>query len=130
MADPQATKENTEILKAKTDAKIFPVWQMTDSLEELQKIVNNEPEMIEIGGAVPFLSNRIEYVRKVLKQVFSYDSTAYINARKSEKQRQVYLEDGTRVPAPRDMTTLEIIRQNLCYLIGLENTKNQLEWNW
>ncbi len=112
IGDPQQTKWNYEILKSKTDANIFPVWQMTDSLDELQKLVDEEPEMIGFGGSIQFLSNRLDKVRSVLQGLFkrfenvnfhllgvanelllefpcfSADSTAYINARKSAKQRQ------------------------------------------
>lgn len=149
IGDPVQTKENERLLRTLTDAKIFPVWQFTDDrLDELEGMVDGEPEMIGIGGTVPFLSNRVGKVRAVLNTVFhrfpdinfhllgianelllefpcfSSDSTAFLNARKSEDQRKVYEADGTRITAPKEMTTLEIIQQNLRFLINLENEKN------
>ncbi|MFD5853779.1 hypothetical protein ACFWGC_26965 [Cytobacillus pseudoceanisediminis] len=148
IGDPVQTKENERLLRILTDAKIFPVWQFTDRLDELKSLVDGEPEMIGIGGTVPFLSNRVGKVRAMLNTVFhrfpdmnfhllgianelllefpcfSSDSTAFLNARKSEDQRKVYEADGTRIAAPKEMTTLEIIQQNLRFLINLENEKN------
>lgn len=148
IGDPQQTKENHQRLIEKTDAKIHPVWQITDSLEELQQLVDKEYEMIAIGGMVPFLSKRLNKVRTTLNKVYdkfptvnfhflgvanellleypcySSDSTAFLNARKSEQQRKVYLDDGTRVTASDDMSTLEIIKQNLSFLMGLESITN------
>lgn len=145
IGDPEKTRENEQRLKNLTDAKIFSVWQFTDSLDELQRLVEEEPEMIGIGGMVPYLMNRMDQVRTVLKRIFSKfstvnfhllgianelllefpcfssDSTSFLNARKSEKQRQVYLEEGTRIPALREMSTLDIIKQNLRFLLSLEN---------
>ena len=96
--------------------------------------------MLAIGGLVPYLSNRKHFVRKILDNVFSRfpnvpfhllgfanemiveypcfssDSTAYLNARKSRKQRKIYLENGIRIDAPESMTTDEIIKQNLQFL--------------
>jgi hypothetical protein len=100
-----------------------------------------------IGGMVPYLSNRQSYLESRLKEVikrfptinmhflgvanelligyqaFSSDSTAYINARKSRKQRKLYLSNGIRIDAPESMSTDEIISQNLEFLISLESLK-------
>lgn len=145
VGDPQKTKENYELLKKRTDAKVYPVWQFTDTLNELEQMVNEEHEVIGIGGMVLYLSKRIEKVRAALQEVFkrystvnfhflgianellfefpcfSSDGTAFLNARKSKRQRQVYLEDGSRVSAPEGMSTLEIIQQNLRFLMRLED---------
>ncbi|MEQ2529153.1 hypothetical protein WMO40_20990 [Bacillaceae bacterium CLA-AA-H227] len=144
VGDPKKTKENYQLLKQQTNATIYPVWQFTDSLEELRQLVDEEHEFIAIGGAVPYLSNRIEKVRAVLEEVyrifptvnfhflgvanelllefpcFSADGTAFINARRN-KTKKIYLEDGTRIPASAEMTTLEVIQQNLRFLMGLES---------
>lgn len=53
---------------------------------------------------------------------FSSDSTAFLNARNSEKQRKVYLDNGYRIDAPKEMSTLEIIKQNLAFLFSLERS--------
>ncbi|EAR66227.1 hypothetical protein B14911_10847 [Bacillus sp. NRRL B-14911] len=145
IGDPVQTKMNYERLIKLSNAKIYPVWQITDSLDELQRLIDEEPEMIGIGGIVPFLGNRLDQVKIMLRKVFdcfptvnfhllgvanefllefpcfSSDSTAFINARKSKKQRKIYLQDGTRIGAPTHMSTLEIIKQNLSYLISLED---------
>src|SRR5690606_27102812 len=121
VGDPVKTKEYYYKLKRLTKGKIFPIWQCTDSLDELDRLVSEEHEMIGIGGLVPYLSNRQNYVRDILDKVFSKfpnvpfhllgfanemvcqypcfssDSTAYLNARKSKKQRKVYLDNGYRV---------------------------------
>ncbi|MFC0273628.1 hypothetical protein ACFFIX_19740 [Metabacillus herbersteinensis] len=145
IGDPIKTKENYKKLSALTNANIFPVWQFTDSISELDKLVKEEHELICVGGTVPYLSNRKEIVRNVLDKIFSLfpttnfhflgganemlvdfpwfstDTTAYLNARKSSKQRKVYLENGHRVDAPEDLSVEDIIKQNLSFLIELEN---------
>jgi hypothetical protein len=148
IGDPIATRRNYKRLKELTNANIFPVWQITDSLEELDRLVAEEPEMIGLGGAVPFLSSRKHIVRDILEKVtkrhpnvpfhglgisdelllefnlFSADSTAFLNARKWMDGRKVYLPNGVRVNAPDDMSTLDIIKQNLRHLIGLERIES------
>lgn len=149
IGDPKQTRENFKILKSRLPhAKIYPIWQFTDSLEELDKLVNSEEmyDVIGIGGMVPFLSTRKHMVREKLDIIFerfphvnfhflgganemlieypffSSDSTAFLNARKSEKQRKVYLDNGYRIDAPKEMSTLEIIKQNLAFLFSLERS--------
>jgi len=56
--------------------------------------------------------------------VFSSDSTAYLNARKYRDGHKIYLSDGRRIKAPDEMSTLDIIKQNLQFLIGLENVED------
>ncbi|USK62303.1 hypothetical protein [Peribacillus asahii] len=151
IGDGKATKENYQKLKALTDAHIIPVWQFTDSLEELDHLVPEEHKIIAIGGLIPFVSNRKHIIRAVLDQVvakhpkqcfhllgianellleygvFSSDSTAFLNARKYEDGRKVYLSNGKRIKAHESMSTNEIIRKNLQFLVSLENetTQNQ-----
>ncbi|MEK3992789.1 hypothetical protein [Robertmurraya sp. FSL R5-0851] len=144
IGNPQKTRENYKKLKELTDAHIYPVWQITDTLEELDRIVEKEPEMVAIGGCVPFLSSRKDFVRDKLKVItkrhpnvcfhglgianemlldfgiFSADSTAYLNARKWS-DRKVYLPTGERIEAPVEMSTMEIIAHNIKFLLGLEN---------
>jgi hypothetical protein len=146
--DGVQTKKNFNYLRKNCpNAKLFPVWQVTDSIEELEELVQRvEPhEVIGIGGLVPFLSNRQEKVRKILHQVFerhpeenfhflgganrmlkefqwfSSDSTAFLNSRKSTEQRKVYTAHGIRVAAPEELTTEQIIKQNLSFLVKLES---------
>jgi len=150
VGDPTRTKINYKKLKQLTNAKIYPVWQFTDSMDELDRLVEEEHEMIAVGGLVPYISNRKSIIRDVMNNVkrqhpsinfhglgvadellneyfFSADSTAFLNARKYSEGRKVYLPGGERVTAPGAMTTLEIIKQNLMYLTGLEEvTESQL----
>lgn len=154
IGDPIATKKNYRRLKELTDANIYPVWQITDTLEELDQLVKEEPEMIGLGGAVPFLSTRKHIVREILDkvtkrhptvafhglgiadellqefQLFSADSTAFLNARKWKDGRKVYLPNGERAKAPSDMSIMDIIKQNLRHLIGLESLEaSQITFN-
>ncbi|MEI2357865.1 hypothetical protein [Mesobacillus zeae] len=142
------TRSNYNKLKSLVpEATVYPVWQFTDSLKELETLVQEEHELICIGGLVPFISNRKPFIRKVLDKVFtkfpeqpfhalgigdellleygffSSDSTAYLNAQKYKKGRKIYLNNGMRVPAPDKMSTEEIISQNLRFLLGLEERK-------
>jgi hypothetical protein len=147
VGDATKTRENYQKLKELTNGKIYPVWQITDSIAELEKLVEEEHEMYCIGGMVPFLSNRQSFLESRLDEVvrrfptinmhllgvanellleyraFSSDSTAYINARKSQNQRKLYLSNGLRIDAPESMSTDEIISQNLEFLISLETLK-------
>lgn len=148
IGDPVQTKKNYKRLKELTDAKIYPVWQFTDSLDELDRLVQEEHEMIGLGGLVPLLKSQKHVIREVLDKVierypavnfhalgisdellqeyriFSADSTSFLNARKYKDGRKIYLPNGERVTAPEDMTTLEIIKQNLSYLIGVEQIRD------
>lgn len=146
--NPIHTKQNFNyLMKHCPNAKLFPVWQVTDTIEELEELVNREIpyDVIGIGGLVPFLSNRQEKVRKILNEIFerfpeanlhflgganrmlkeydwfSSDSTAFLNCRKSPNQRKVYDDQGVRSAAPKEFTTEQIINQNLSYLVNLEN---------
>ncbi|MCU1808252.1 hypothetical protein NVV31_23050 [Cytobacillus firmus] len=149
IGDPEQTKVNYERLKELTDANIFPVWQITDSLEGLNQLVKEEPEMIGLGGCVPFLSSRKHIVRDILDQVtkrypnvcfhglglademllefnlFSADSTSFLNARKWEGGDKIYLSNGERINAPESMSTIDIIKQNIQFLLGLEEIKSR-----
>lgn len=151
VGDPIATKHNYLKLKSLTDAYIIPVWQFTDSLSELEKLVKEEHGVIAIGGMVPFLSSRKHIIRKVLDKVFlqfptqcfhalgvadellleykffSADSTAFLNARKYQEGRKLYVSTGERVPAPIEMKTEDIIKQNIKFLRELENVSNRNE---
>lgn len=146
VGNPIKTQENYRKLKELAPkATIFPVWQFTDSIKELENLVNQEHEVICIGGMVPYLSSRKPFIRQVLDKVFAHfpeqnfhalgladellmeysffssDSTAYLNARKYEEGRKVYLQNGERVDAPKEMTTKDIIIQNIKFLLSLEN---------
>ena len=145
IGNPTKTRDNFSKLKKLTDAKIYPVWQFTDSLEELDRLVLEEHEMYGIGGMVPFISTRKHIIKEVLDKVmkrhptvnfhalgiadellvnynifFSADSTAFLNARKWADGRKVYISNGERIDAPEAMSTIDIIKQNITYLIGLE----------
>ncbi|MFT9494379.1 MULTISPECIES: hypothetical protein [Bacillota] len=145
VGNPEKTKNNyRKLVRLAPAATIYPVWQCTDSVEELNRLVSEEHEMIGIGGLVPFLSKRKPFVREILAKVttrhpnvnwhalgvadellmdygiFSADSTAFLNARKYAEGRRIYLPSGERVKVPNEMDTIEIIKQNLLFLIGLE----------
>ncbi|KZE67981.1 hypothetical protein AWM68_17570 [Fictibacillus phosphorivorans] len=148
IGNAEKTRENYTKLKALTDAKIYPVWQCTDSLGELDTIVREEHEIVFIGGLVPYVSKRKDFIRDVLNRVtnrypnvnfhllgiadellidygiFSADSTAFLNARKYDDGRKVYIPNGERVEAPEHMSTVGIIKQNLMFLSGLEGCIN------
>ncbi|MCS0824661.1 hypothetical protein NX029_11830 [Cytobacillus firmus] len=149
IGDPEQTKVNYKRLKELTDANIFPVWQITDSLEAMDQLVEEEPEIIGLGGCVPFLSSRKHIVRDILDQVtkrhpnvcfhglgiademllefnlFSADSTSFLNARKWEGGNKIYLSNGERINAPESMSTIDIIKQNIQFLLGLEEIKSR-----
>lgn len=144
--EPEQTRENFKKLKERIPtANIYPVWQFTDSFEELEKLAEQDYDLIGIGGMVPYLSNRKGLVQRKLDKIFqkfpyvnfhflgganemlvnypffTADSSAFLNARKSEDQRQIYLSNGYRIEAPDEMTTEEIMEQNLSFLFSLES---------
>ncbi|RTR26600.1 hypothetical protein EKG37_21260 [Robertmurraya yapensis] len=153
VGDPVETKRNYQRLKELAPkATIYPVWQFSDSLEALEELVNEEHELISIGGLVPYLSTRQEVVRKKFKAIFSRfgektnfhflgggnellldfnlfssDTTCYLNARKSIKQKKFYLENGERVDAPMEMSVMDVIRQNIRFLASLEKRYEPLQ---
>lgn len=143
--DPQATRENYKRLKDLVpNANIYPVWQIEDSIASLEELSQQDHEIIAIGGVVPYLSTRFEVVRRKFREVFSRfpninfhflgganelllefeffssDTTAFLNSRKSERKRKVYKGHGERIDAPKEMSVMEIIRQNISYLTSLE----------
>jgi hypothetical protein len=145
IGDPKRTKENYKKLKLLTNSDIIPVWQVTDTYEELQKLTEESPSLISIGGCVPMLlSNQKEKVRTILEKVFqicknvpvhglgiandllyqfpffSTDSIAWVNARKNGTKK-LYLDNGEKIDAPDTMSVLDILRQNIGYLAGLED---------
>lgn len=152
IGDPHATKKNFKRLKELVPhANLFPVWQFEDSLESLEELIQEEYEMYGLGGTIPYLSTRKEVVKKKFEAIFSRfsfcnfhflgganeflldfpfyssDTTAYLNARKSERQRKVYLEHGERVDAPEKMGVMEVIRQNIRFLALLESRFEPLQ---
>lgn len=152
VGDPLTTKENFEKLKRLTPgATVYPVWQFTDSLEQLELIAQQEPELVGIGGMVPYLTTRKNIVKKRLEEIFrrfpylnfhflgganellldfpffSSDTTAYLNSRKSERQRKIYLENGERIDAPGNMQIEDIIKQNINFLFKLERRYRPLQ---
>lgn len=145
IGNPKRTRENYQKLKSLTgNANIIPVWQVSDTLEELEKLVNEEHEVIAIGGLIPFMKHGMDIVRTRLNEVFSRfpninfhylgganellreykwfssDSTAFLNSRKNEDQKKLYLPTGERITAPVSMDVKEIIKQNLKFLVSLE----------
>lgn len=152
VGDPQETKRNFDKLKGLVpNANILPVWQFEDSIESLEDLIQEEHDFIGLGGAVPYLSTRKEVVKRKFKAIFerypfinfhflgganeflldfnffSSDTTAFLNARKSERQRKVYLEHGERVVAPDEMSVMEVIRQNIRFLASLEKRYGPLQ---
>jgi hypothetical protein len=152
IGDPVETKNNYMKLKELVpNATIFPVWQFDDSMDSLEQLTKEEHEVIAIGGTVPYLSSRKKEVRRKFEIIFkrfplsnfhflgganeflidfpffSSDTTAYLNARKSDKQRKVYLEHGERVKASENMSVLDVIRQNIGFLASLEKRYNPLQ---
>ncbi|UAL49813.1 hypothetical protein K7887_22095 (plasmid) [Sutcliffiella horikoshii] len=146
IGDPVQTQRNFKRLNELCpSATIWPVWQINDSLENIETLVDEEHEVICIGGLIPLMLKDKKVAERVLSQVlgsfptvnfhclglanrwlwnmmpFSVDTTAYLNARKSEKQRKIYnVETGERVNAPSEMSTISIIAQNLSSLLKLE----------
>lgn len=152
IGDPLATKANYRRLKDMVpNATIYPVWQFEDTLDSLDKLSKEDHELIGLGGCVPYLSTRTEVVRRKFRNIFSRffdinfhflgganefllefdffssDTTAFLNSRKSERQRKVYLEHGERVDAPSDMSVVDIIRQNIKFLVSLEKRYNPVQ---
>lgn len=145
IGDEKKTIENYRYIKQKTNAEIIPVWQVTGTIEYLSELVAEEHAVICIGGMVPFISKRKEYLRERLDYIkrefptqnfhflgvadellneygaFSSDSTAFLNARKY-KDNRIYMNSGYRELAPLDFGTLEIIIHNIKYLVQLEES--------
>ncbi|NLP52054.1 hypothetical protein [Bacillus sp. RO1] len=152
IGDPIQTKTNYERLKHLCPAAtIWPVWQFSDSFESLQELVEQEPDVICIGGIVPEMNKNKGTVKEKLDRLFnqfpgvnfhclglanrwlweykffSFDTTAFLNSRKSKKQRKIYNDKtGERLMAPAMMSTLSIITQNLESLLKLENLQEKL----
>lgn len=145
IGDPQQTRNNYERLKSLCPAAtIWPVWQFNDSMDNLMELSQEEHEVICIGGLIPNILKHKEATKARLIELvykfpgvnfhclglanrwlceiplFSSDTTAFLNARKSPDQRKVYLETGERVSADEEMSTIDIIKQNLLHLINLE----------
>ncbi|OHX49386.1 hypothetical protein BBV17_12430 [Cytobacillus oceanisediminis] len=57
--------------------------------------------------------------------LFFADSTSFLNARKREGGNKINLPNGERINAPESMSTLNIIKQNILFLLGLEEIKNR-----
>ncbi|MED4400274.1 hypothetical protein [Metabacillus fastidiosus] len=146
IGNPERTRENYHKLKTLTgNANIIPVWQVSDTLEQLEQLVSKEHELIAIGGLIPLMKKGLAAIRERVKEVFnkfptcnfhflgganellkefnwfSSDSTAFLNGRKSPLQRKVYLPSGERVLAPSNMQVKDVMKQNLKFLVGLED---------
>ncbi len=144
VGDPQKTKENYRYLLEHTQANIIPVWQVSDTYDELENLVNRDPNLLCIGGLVPLLqSNQKSVVQEILQKVFSIckntpvhglgianelitkfpfhsvDSIAWLSARK-DGSRKVYAESAKRENAPSDWSTTDILQDNIRYLSTLE----------
>lgn len=151
IGDEKKTIENYRYIKQKTNAEIIPVWQVTGTIEYLSELVAEEHAVICIGGMVPFISKRKEYLRERLDFIkkrfptqnfhflgvadellneygaFSSDTTAYLNARKYNDNK-IYNPDGHREEAPTKYYSLNIILHNIKFLIKLEEAiPKQLE---
>ncbi|QOY37701.1 hypothetical protein AWH56_009010 [Anaerobacillus isosaccharinicus] len=151
IGDPAATKINYDkLVQITKGAKIYPVWQISDTYEALEQLVSEEHELIGIGGTVPLLkTNRVNEVRSIFKKVFeshptqpfhwlgganemlcefafySSDSIAWLNPRKNDEMK-IYDESGKR-RFTNDLSMLEIMQHNICFLLGLEhNYEKQL----
>lgn len=150
IGDPGATKENYHKLKSLTDCEIIPVWQINDTFENLEEIVKDCPSLIGLGGSVPLLKkNQKDQVREIFDEVFSRfpserfhwcggandmlldynwassDSSSWLSARKNG-EKKVYLPNGVRVIAKDNMTTQEVMRQQIRFLSCLEYCFGQL----
>lgn len=148
IGNPEATKENYAKLKAMVPgANIIPVFQVSDSLKSLETLVEEEHEVIALGGLIPLMKKGLNYCRVILDRIFniypninfhflgganemlleypffSSDSTAYLNGRRNPSQRKLYLPNAERVDAPAELNTNDIIKQNLKFLIELEEIK-------
>ncbi|MGG4412262.1 hypothetical protein ABER75_26705 [Niallia taxi] len=143
IGDESKTMENYRYIKQKTDALIIPVWQVTGSMKYLSELVAEEHAVFCVGGMVPYLSKRKDYLRKTLKlikksfpdqnfhflgvadellmefEVFSSDSTAYLNARKY-KDLKIYNNTGAREQAPHHFSVNEVMENNISFLASLE----------
>ncbi|MDE5055367.1 hypothetical protein NDK25_24420 [Niallia taxi] len=143
IGDEKKTIENYRYIKQRTNAEIIPVWQITGTIEYLSELVAEEHAVICLGGMVPFISKRKEFLRERLGYIkkkfptqnfhflgvadellkeygaFSSDSTAYLNARKYDDNK-IYTENGYREKAPTQLSKLRIIEQNIRFLAGLE----------
>lgn len=144
IGDPTKTKENYKELVKRTNIEIIPVWQVTDSYDELQRLVDESPSLICIGGCVPLLkTNQKEKVESILEKVFtickevplhglgianelihkypffSSDSIAWANARKNGT-RKLYTEVGQKINADDYMSLYEVLVQNIRYFAELE----------
>lgn len=144
--NPVATKENYKKLVSLTHHPIIPVWQCNDSFDSLHQLVNEEHELIAIGGTVPLMvSGRMDHLKAIFTRIFeafptqpfhwlgganhllqdynwfSGDSSAWMNARKNGTNK-LYMPDGRKVNDPDHMSVLEIMKQNICYFASLEDS--------
>ncbi|USK48268.1 hypothetical protein LIT38_17105 [Bacillus sp. CMF12] len=111
IGDPEATKENYAKLKAMVPgANLIPVFQVSDSLKSLEMLVDEEHEVIALGGLIPLMKKGLNHCRATLDRIFnlysnvnfhflgganellleypffSSDSTAYLNSRRNPSQ--------------------------------------------
>ncbi len=148
--NPTATRKNFKRLKELTGVELIPVWQINDTMKELEKLVEEQHKLIGLGGTVPLLQRgQKEKVRKIFEKVYvlfpeqcfhwlggaigdwlltmpftSADSTAWLNPRKNG-ERKVYSPEGTRVLAPEGESALAIMKRNIRFLAGLEEVQPQ-----
>ncbi|EWG08317.1 hypothetical protein [Cytobacillus firmus] len=110
-------------------------------------LVEEEHEVIALGGLIPLMKKGLNHCRATLDRIFnlyseanfhflgganellleypffSSDSTAFLNSRRNPSQRKLYLPTGERAEAPESLNTRDIIKQNLKFLIELEEIK-------
>jgi hypothetical protein len=155
IGDQLATKKNYRRLKELTNAKIIPVWQVSDaSYGELHNLVKESPALIAFGGLVPMLkkSDQRGKVKEILNKAFgickdipvhglgiandlihqkvfhSVDSIAWTNARKNGVKK-LYQSNGQKINAPKDMSLVNVLRQNVTFLARLEERYEPYTYN-
>ncbi|MBX9976363.1 hypothetical protein [Cytobacillus firmus] len=72
IGDPEATKENYAKLKTMVPgANLIPVFQVSDSLKSLEMLVDEEHEVIALGGLIPLMKKGLNHCRATLDRIFN-----------------------------------------------------------
>lgn len=75
IGDPEATKENYAKLKAMVPgANLIPVFQVSGSLKSLEMLVDEEHEVIALGGLIPLMKKGLNHCRAALDRIFNFYS--------------------------------------------------------
>lgn len=150
IGDPEQTRKNRELMEA-AGANILPVWQISDTYENLDALVAKGYELICIGGTYPLLKKRkFDTVRSIFNEVFkrhpeqpfhwlgganqmmleypffSCDSIAWLNARIFGKV-ELYLPNGETTKAPPHWTALDSIKQKVAFLLQLKESHRDMQ---